>query len=133
MVQSLLLAGLLVAAPPKGFENMQGTWTPTEGEFAGQALPAQVLQTVKLTIEGDKYTVVTGEGTDKGTLKLAEDKKPKHMDIIGTDGPNKGKTILAIYEVQGDSMRVCYELEGKVRPKEFSGKQMLLIKYERKK
>ena len=35
-------------------------------------------------------------------------------------GPNKGKTFLAIYEIDGDTLRVCYDLAGKNRPTEFS-------------
>src|SRR4051794_40819519 len=35
------------------------------------------------------------------------------MDITGTSGPNKGKTILAIYEQKGDTLRICYDLSGK--------------------
>ena len=32
------------------------------------------------------------------------------MDIKGTDGPNKGKTIKTIYKLDGDTLVVCYEL-----------------------
>ena len=34
------------------------------------------------------------------------------MDITGTNGPNKGKTFLVIYELKGDELRVCYDLSG---------------------
>ena len=49
------------------------------------------------------------------------------MDIFGADGPNKGKTILAIYELNGDTLRVCYDLTGKVRPTEFKTKKGELL------
>jgi uncharacterized protein (TIGR03067 family) len=58
------------------------------------------------------------------------------MDITGTDGPNKGKTILAIYERDGDTLRVCYDLSGKSRPTEFkteTGTQLFLVTYKREK
>jgi hypothetical protein len=38
------------------------------------------------------------------------------LDFIGTGGPNKGKTIPAIYVMAGDTLRICYDLAGKDRP-----------------
>ena len=49
-------------------------------------------------------------------------------------GPNQGKTILAIIEIDGDSMKACYDMEGKGRPTEFSTKEgsgHVLILYKR--
>jgi uncharacterized protein (TIGR03067 family) len=58
------------------------------------------------------------------------------LDITGTEGPNKGKTILGIYEKTGDTLRVCYDLGGKARPVEFKtekGTLHFLVTYERQK
>jgi uncharacterized protein (TIGR03067 family) len=57
------------------------------------------------------------------------------MDITGTAGPNKGKTIPAIYEVTADTLKVCYALEGP-RPDAFRtgpGDKRLLVSYKRAK
>jgi uncharacterized protein (TIGR03067 family) len=56
------------------------------------------------------------------------------MDITGTDGPNKGKTFPAIYELDGDTLKVCYDLSGKERPKALkteSGTMTFLVIYKR--
>ena len=58
------------------------------------------------------------------------------MEIKGTDGPNKGKTIPAIYELKDDTMRVCYDLNEKKRPTEFktkAGTNLYLVTYKREK
>lgn len=42
--------------------------------------------------------------------------------------------FLAIYELDGDTLRVCYDLSGKARPSEFKTKaetQLLLFTYKR--
>jgi hypothetical protein len=47
------------------------------------------------------------------------------------DGAN-----LAIYELDGDQLKICYDLTGKSRPKEFStkdAKQLFLVNYKRAK
>jgi uncharacterized protein (TIGR03067 family) len=54
----------------------------------------------------------------------------------GVDGPNKGKTILAIFEVNGDVLKVCYDVSGRKRPTEFQTKKgtaLFLVHYKLKK
>jgi uncharacterized protein (TIGR03067 family) len=117
-------------------DTLDGTWLPEKAELAGQPFPDEVRKTIKLVINGDKYTVTVGQAVDKGTVKRMPKATPKEMDITGTDGPNKGKTFLAIYERKGDTLRVCYDLSGKERPKEFktaAGSQLFLVEYKRQK
>ncbi len=115
---------------------MEGTWKPTMAELAGKKFPDEIVKTMKLVVMNDKYTVTVGEVIDKGTVKLDPSKKPKEIDIVGTDGPNKGKTFLAIYELDKDSLKVCYDLSGKARPTEFKTKPdtlLFLVTYSREK
>ena len=96
----------------------------------------EVRKTIKLVVKDDKYTVTVGKQVDRGAVKLSSKAKPKTLDATGTEGPNKGKTILAIYERDGDTLRVCYDLSGKSRPTEFKtreGTQLFLVTYKREK
>jgi uncharacterized protein (TIGR03067 family) len=114
-------------------DSIQGIWLPSAAEFAGQKFPDEVRKTIKLVVKGDNYTVLVGTLADKGTFKLDASAKPKAIDILGTEGPNKGKTILAIYERSGDTLRVCYDLDGKSRPTEFKtkeGTKLFLVTYK---
>jgi uncharacterized protein (TIGR03067 family) len=120
----------------KDGDAIQGTWLPSAAEFAGEKFPDEIRKTIKLVIKDDNYTVTVGTKVDKGTVKLNASAKPKTLDITGTDGPNKGKTILAIYELDGDTLRVCYDLSGKSHPTEFktkAGTQLFLVTYKREK
>jgi len=99
--------------------KLEGKWMLVSAEVAGEKLPEAVVKSISLTLKGDEYTVKVGEAVDKGTVRLDAAAKPKTMDITGTDGPNKGKTLLAIYELDGDTLRVCYDLAGKKRPTAF--------------
>jgi hypothetical protein len=38
------------------------------------------------------------------------------MDIVGRSGPHAGRTMRAIYQLRGDELTVCYDLEGRGRP-----------------
>ena len=120
----------------KDGDGLQGTWKPSTGELAGMKFPDETLKTITLMIKDDKYKVTVGMQVDQGTVKLNPKAKPKEMDITGTEGPNKGKTILAIYELDGDTLRICYDLGGKNHPTEFKtreGTQLFLVTYKREK
>ncbi len=113
-------------------DSVQGTWLPATAELGGKAFPDEIRKTIKLVIKEELYTVTVGENTDRGTLKLNPSAEPKELDITGIEGPNRGRTILAIYERDGDTLQVCYDLSGKDRPKEFStrpGTQLFLVTY----
>jgi uncharacterized protein (TIGR03067 family) len=115
---------------------IEGNWLPSSAELGGKEVPDEVRKTIKLVVKDDRYTVTAGAKVDKGTVKLNPSVKPKTLDITGTDGPNKGKTILAIYERNGDTLRICYDLSGKSRPTEFKtkeGTQLFLVTYKREK
>ena len=125
----------LSADKPNDAKELQGTWLPTQAELGGQAMSEDVLKIISLKLDGTKYEV-TAENVDKGTYKIDAAAKPKEITITGVDGPNAGKTIPAIYELNGDTLRICYGLSGAVRPTEFkspAGTKVFLVTYKRKK
>ncbi len=115
-------------------KRVLGTWKPVTAEAGGKSLPEEFIKSTTLVLTGGKYTVTIGKQTDEGTWKSDATNKPRTLDITGTKGPNQGKTILAIYELKGDSLRVCYDLSGKARPKEFKtmpDTALFLVEYKR--
>jgi uncharacterized protein (TIGR03067 family) len=121
----------------KDASNIDGTWVPSAAELAGQKYPDEVNKTIKLVVKDNQYTVTVGEAPpDKGTVKLNASASPCEMDITGTEGPNKGRTFLTIYQRDGDTLRICYDLSCKSRPTEFKsteGTKLFLVTYERQK
>ena len=114
-------------------DTLDGLWLPSAAELGGKKFPDEVRKSIKLELKGDEYTVTVGTNPDRGTCKRNPSAKPKALDITGTEGPNKGRTILAIYERDGDTLRICYDLSGKSRPEEFKtteGSQLFLVEYK---
>jgi len=102
--------------------------------MSGKALPKAMLDAMVLVIKGNTYDYDEGHGHDYGDLKEVAG-KPMGLDIIGTKGPNKGHKILSIYKMDGESMVICYGLDGK-RPTSFEqkGKSVtMLMTYRRAK
>ena len=96
----------------------------------------EVLNAIILKIDNDTYEVTVAGHPDNGTLTIDTVAKPKGMTVVGIKGPNAGKTFPAIYELKGDSLRICYDLSGEKRPTEFksnAGTKLYLVDYIRKK
>jgi uncharacterized protein (TIGR03067 family) len=104
----------------KELKKFQGTWTFESVEADGKEQPAAQYKEMTLTFEGDKHTVKKGdEVIQAGTQKIDPTKSPKTIDVTMTEGPNKGAILLGIYEISGDTLKVCFDPEGKKRPTEF--------------
>jgi len=115
---------------------IQGSWKPAKAELAGQPMPEAILKTISLKLDNGKYEVLVGDKPDRGTYTMDATTKPRSLTITGTEGPNQGKTFPCIYELKGDTLRVCYDLSGAKRPTEFksvAGTKLYLVTYERKK
>lgn len=97
--------------------ELNGTWTPVKQEIGGMQLPAAALKQ-KLTIDGEKYTVVA-ESTDKGRIEYSDGDK---MDIYGEDGVNAGKHFTARYKHADGQLTICYNLAGDHYPETFDTK-----------
>jgi uncharacterized protein (TIGR03067 family) len=115
---------------------LQGNWVPIKAELAGKPMPDAVVKTISLKLIKNEYEVLVAGKPDKGTWTIDPAAKPKGMKIVGVKGPNAGKTFPAIYELTPDTLRVCYDLSGAARPKEFktaAGTKLYLVTYRRKK
>jgi len=104
----------------KEVKKFQGTWTFASCEADGQAMPVTELKEFILIFEGTKHTVKKGnEVLQVGIQKIDPTKEPKTIDVTMTEGANKGTVMLGIYELDGDTLKVCFDPEGKKRPTEF--------------
>lgn len=115
---------------------MVGKWKIEKAELGGMDALAFVKDFTLEIGEGGKYTVLIGGQKDVGICTVDPSKKPAEMDIKGTEGPNKGKTIKTIYKLDGDTLVVCYELGEGARPAKFETKpktELLLATYKREK
>jgi uncharacterized protein (TIGR03067 family) len=85
-------------------------------------MPEKFFQGSRLVLKGPQFTYQEAGTTYKGTYKVDVSKKPKQIDMTFTEGPEKDKTMVGIYELEGDTYRVCVNPTGKGRPTEFASK-----------
>ena len=122
-VVGLFLAAVACKADDakKELEKWQGTWTLVGAEEKGQRTSDEDLKKVPVTLtsKDDKFTIKFGDQMMEGTFKIYPDKKPKAYDAKGTDPEGKTHESIGIYEIDGDTLKVCFVQADKERPKEF--------------
>src|SRR5438552_17748658 len=106
------------------YERLSGTFSLVSGVVDGKPVPEEVRKKTVLVTDHNKFTVSTGDeaGTSaRGTFTIDPTQRPKTADSLQADGPEKGKTLLGIYEIIDDNhKRACWALPGHARPTAFS-------------
>ncbi len=98
---------------------LQGSWTVTALEVEGQKMPAAMLANGRIVIKGNRFTSTGMGAVYKGTLELDAFTNPRQLNMKFDAGPEKGNTNLCIYELDGDSWKLCIATRGTVRPSSF--------------
>jgi uncharacterized protein (TIGR03067 family) len=137
----LAFAGVLARAADddakKDLKALQGTWKVVAAEQDGDSLDRIVGG--KLVIKENNFAIKTAGGTEmKGDLILDPAKTPKHINFAHQDGLLKDKTWQGIYELKGDTLKICYaEADSeKERPSEFKtlkNSRLLFVELKREK
>jgi uncharacterized protein (TIGR03067 family) len=126
----------LCADPKPAKDPLNGVWNLASGVMSGEKMSDEVRKSIHLTLRNGKYTAKVGDDTDEGTYTVDNSKTPGTLTLVGTSGPNKGKTMLAIFELDKKNLKVCYDMAGKAFPSDFESKansQLFLATYERTK
>jgi uncharacterized protein (TIGR03067 family) len=135
----LLLGASAGFSDEKGMNDMtalQGKWTCVSAESDGKAIPADVVKQLRLDIDKGNYTTRKGDQVlFEGTIRLDTTKKPHEIELVDATGDNKGKTGKGIFEVDGDTFKICHGVPpNEDRPKEFvskAGSKVFLVVWKR--
>ena len=101
-------------------KKLQGTWFIVTLEMEGQKYPTGGS---KIAIQGDRFVSVNMGAEYEGSVTVDETQTPKTFDLLFEQGPEKGNQSLGIYELDGDSWKICLGLTGKRRPTKFAAEK----------
>jgi uncharacterized protein (TIGR03067 family) len=121
----IVAVGVLGARDAAGDElkKLEGIWKIESLQDSGKEASREETQRITLEIKGTTLSARAGDrSAGKGTVKLDPSKTPKAIDLTPEEGPEKGKTGLGIYQLEGDTLKICIAEPGKERPKEFVSK-----------
>jgi uncharacterized protein (TIGR03067 family) len=116
--------------------RLEGAWVPIAASVSGKELVVAELRVKYLVLDGHDYSIIdrTNQVVDSGEYLVNDSATPRTIDIVGRDGPNAGRSMLAIFEIKGDQLTVCYDLDGNRRPEDMQVHEdqvLLSITYER--
>jgi len=119
----VLAAALAPAAPIRADEKaelarLQGSWNVESIVDRGEAVPADKIADFVMTFDEKKLIWKVDKETERSfSFVVRPDAKPKEIDL-----KDEEKSTSAIYEVDGDTLKLCLPPRGSMdRPKEFSG------------
>jgi uncharacterized protein (TIGR03067 family) len=108
-------------AVKKDLMKLQGEWSMVSVKQDGEEGSKYLVKGSKRVCKDDELTVTIDDRLYmKAKIVVDPAKKPKAIDYTVTEGFNKGKKLLGIYEVDGDMVTFCFARPGKDRPKEFT-------------
>src|SRR5262245_44078642 len=112
----------------KDEDRLQGTWVVQGIVYNGLVIEQKEIVDgdIVLVIAGDKLTSNRpGKEGLESTFKLDATKTPKTIDTVALGGRHKGKTVPGIYQLDGDTLKLCAPVdpEGAKRPTEFAAPQ----------
>ena len=82
--------------------------------------PNEKLLVGKIVLIDDAViTVKDGDDAAESDYTIDPTKAPKELTAVFRNGEDKGKTMKAIYQLDGDTLIICDSQPGKDRPKEF--------------
>ena len=114
------------AALQRELQAMAGAWQVVYFETDGKILPADALKGLVMTRDPDgKFALRRGDQVVlAGMVKKTDTSKPPRMlDCEQTAGDQAGKLVEGIYEVVGDTLRICAVQPGQgERPTAFTAR-----------
>ena len=91
-------------------------------EVDGAKSPRKLFEKDTLTLKGKQFTSVVAGNTTTARSRSTRVAKPKTIDLTFTEGPGKGQTQKGIYELEGDTQKICFAKGDQERPTEFTSK-----------
>jgi uncharacterized protein (TIGR03067 family) len=100
--------------------GLEGEWQIDGLEVDGQRMPASMLSSTRLLIDGDRFRTESPEATYDGIFTIDVEQTPAHIDIEFVEGPEAGNRSYGLYDLDGDRLTLCLSLgAGGTRPKAF--------------
>jgi uncharacterized protein (TIGR03067 family) len=103
-------------------DQIQGRWQVESAVRGGQEIDGVQGFGVFYEFAGDKFILELGGQKHEGTFKLDPTKKPKTIDITLKMDDQESKR-LGIYELDGDTLKICRGEPDETRPTEFKSKE----------
>ena len=108
---------------------LDGVWVPEHCEYQGKdELDPKLKEALRLSIEKGEHKLyfltdpVKMVGQRLSKAELTVDAKKGEFELAMNDGQRKGEKVHGIYELSGDTLKMCYGPSTEARPTKFEAK-----------
>ena len=136
LLSAILLAGCAsVQSDTTRDAKLVGEWNCVSATVDGRALPADTVKALRLAITETRYITEKGNETlFDSTYRVDRTKSPAQIFMLGNEGALAGKEAHGIYEISGETLRICYTMPGDPAPTDFesaAGSKAYLVHWRR--
>jgi uncharacterized protein (TIGR03067 family) len=101
-------------------QRLEGTWTVVAMHAKGKPLPAKGIPFRKIVFaENKKVAEKEGKGCAVFSYRLDLEKSPKTIDAAEQGDRPRKITLYGVYQLKGETMRLCLSDSMKDRPTDF--------------
>ncbi|HMP01225.1 MAG TPA: TIGR03067 domain-containing protein [Gemmatales bacterium] len=100
---------------------LKGNWKVTKMEANGETPPPGVIDHLQLVINDSAITLKAGGRSENMSYQIDPKAQPKTFDMKPDAPEKKDVTVLGIYELSGDVLKLCWTTQT-TRPTAFSAK-----------
>lgn len=121
----------------KELKRFEGAWKIAQMQVDGVEIPLTAFKKTTVVIDGDRMTFKDGDKVyDAIECDIDPSKKPPEIDLHHISGLKKGVVERGIYDLDGDTLKVCQSLTAKKRPSGFnadkgSAQQLMILRKQR--
>ncbi len=103
--------------------ELEGEWAMVSAVLNGAAMNQAMVTWCRRITRGNVTRVVAGPQVFvNARFTLDNSKKPPVIDYVNLDGASKGESQAGIFELIGDSLKICISAPGQPRPADFFSK-----------
>jgi uncharacterized protein (TIGR03067 family) len=99
---------------------LQGRWKVADLEVGGTKMPVSMFPDAEVSVDGDTFTSTGMGSVYSGKLTLFEQSDAKTFSLAFTQGPEAGNANHALYELSGNTWRLCLDMKGGPAPQTFA-------------
>ena len=118
---AIFLAGCADLSAASGRDSrLVGDWACVSAQVNGTPLSSDTVQALSLSLTDTRY--VTRKGSETlfdSTYRVDRSKIPARIFMLGNEGDLSGKEASGIYELTGDTLKICYAMPGDPPPTSF--------------
>jgi uncharacterized protein (TIGR03067 family) len=115
----VMAIGIIWMAAPVSAQTIDGDWSVTDGEYAGDKVPQSALDEMSLKLSRNTFDAKSGDVTSKGKITNQSRSRPPQLIFKIDTGNDAGREIKAIYEMTGEVLKIAFSMNGEF-PEDFS-------------